>query len=773
MRTIYCYHFEEQNIDREANGKSPVFKIGDTSKVANTPEEAALMRISEQDGTSTYEKPSFDWAIEAPKDFRPEIEHVDKEFHKFLSKNGIYKVRDDKDREWFAFELGAEQAKCYCNEFLFGVHAPNSYNMRPHQKEACDKIVKSFSNGSDAFLLAAKMRFGKNFTFLNAVRQLGYKNVLVLTYRPAVFASLQEDIESHVLFADFEYTFFKDTRERLSLSEKKTNIVVCSAQLAGYTYNAIDYSSESESSFKLNKKNIKFLSKVKWDLIVTDECHYGANTQNFKSICDALKCNRILYISGTPFKTLSNFDEDDRYMFTYLDEQNTPNNTMAKLRQYGISMPQPLIDYYNKNEEIADYPRMAKIFAANDEGIFGEKCSYIAKQLLDAIITRDFKSFDKEIKHAFIMLNNKNACKACTNYINEVYGRTFVGIDCSNDVVDTDELKQIIGKSNKAGKGTVSFSCGRFREGTSIPEWNCIVMLNDGESPENYFQAMFRGQTPNKKEAKTDFYVIDYNPNRLLCMNHNMIHEIPVDKKDAKKVMHQSIAREWLKAAPIIIINDDAEQTHKEVKYSDIEKAFFSCGELIQNKFAASFVFNRNQYICVPQEGICYALDKNRQHVLNKDNAAIVTDNQTSGGKNKASYADEESKKPDNDTGKKEKSDKYTISELVNYAKEFSRYLSRYIVTYKCKTYRDIVKSFLENENNQQKIFNKIMWRAGVVSNKKIPSEIFKILIEGNVYNEVGFDNVISDLWVDVKAIQRAPSAKEKHIIESRWNLFD
>ena len=773
MRTIYCYHFEEQNIDREANGKSPIFKIGDTSKVANTPEEAALMRISEQDGTSTYEKPSFDWAIEVPRDFKSEIEHVDKEFHKFLSKKDIYKVRDDKDREWFAFELGAEQAKCYCNEFLFGVHAPNSYDMRPHQKEACNKIVKSFSNGSDAFLLAAKMRFGKNFTFLNAIKQLGYKNVLVLTYRPAVFASLQEDIENHISFADFEYISFKDTRERLSFAEGKTHIVSCSAQLAGYTYSAIDYSSESESSFKLNKKNIKFLSKVKWDLIVTDECHYGANTANFIAICKALMCDRVLYISGTPFKTLSNFDEDDRYMFTYLDEQKTPNNTMAKLHQYGICMQQDLIDYYNKNEEIADYPRMAKIFAASDEGVFGEKCSYIAKQLLDVIITRDFKSFGKEIKHAFIMLNNKNACKACANYINEVYGDTIVSIDCSNDVVDTDELKRIIGKSNKAGKGTVSFSCGRFREGTSIPEWNCVVMLNDGESPENYFQAMFRGQTPNKKEAKTDFYVIDYNPNRLLCMNHNMIHEIPVDRKEAKKITHQSIAREWLKAAPIIIINNDAEQTHKEVNYSDIEKAFFSCSELIRNKFAANFVFNRIQDIGVHQEGVCYTLDKNRQHVLNKDNAAVVTDNQTVGGKNKASYADEESKESDNGTDKKEKSNKYTITELVNYAKKLSQYLPRYIVAYKCKTYRDMVKSFLGNKNNQQEKLNEIMWLSGVVSDKKIPSEILNILINGNVYNEAGFDNVISELWVDVKAFQKATSAKEKHIIESRWNLFD
>ena len=77
-------------------------------------------------------------------------------------------------------------------------------------------------------------------------------------------------------------------------------------------------------------------------------------------------------------------------------------------------------------------------------------------------------------------------------------------------------------------------------------------MLHDGSSPERYFQSMFRGQTP--ADGKTDFYVIDYNPDRMLCMNHFMIDEIPTGKKSISNNTKQDNIREWLKASEIIDI---------------------------------------------------------------------------------------------------------------------------------------------------------------------------------------------------------------------------
>ena len=84
---------------------------------------------------------------------------------------------------------------------------------------------------------------------------------------------------------------------------------------------------------------------------------------------------------------------------------------------------------------------------------------------------------------------------------------------------------------------------------------------------------MFRGQTP--ADGKTDFYVIDYNPDRMLCMNHFMIDEIPTGKKSISNNTKQDNIREWLKASEIIVINNDSDQTQREILYKDIENVFF------------------------------------------------------------------------------------------------------------------------------------------------------------------------------------------------------
>ena len=47
-------------------------------------------------------------------------------------------------------------------------------------------------------------------------------------------------------------------------------------------------------------------------------------------------------------------------------------------------------------------------------------------------------------------------------------------------------------------------------------------MLDGGESAEEYLQAIFRAQTPNKREGKENCYVFDFNPSRLLSIFHDI-----------------------------------------------------------------------------------------------------------------------------------------------------------------------------------------------------------------------------------------------------------
>ena len=75
---------------------------------------------------------------------------------------------------------------------------------------------------------------------------------------------------------------------------------------------------------------------------------------------------------------------------------------------------------------------------------------------------------------------------------------------------------------------TITLSCGKLTTGVSVKPWTGIFMLRNSSSPETYFQAAFRVQTPwvimnpdsqspNKVEImKDECYVFDFAPNRAL-----------------------------------------------------------------------------------------------------------------------------------------------------------------------------------------------------------------------------------------------------------------
>src|SRR5581483_7221691 len=88
------------------------------------------------------------------------------------------------------------------------------FKMRPEQKAAVDKTAAYFvswrrdkSNGSKPphFLWNAKMRFGKTFAAYPLAKKMGWRNVLVLTFKPAVEAAWEDDLKCHVDFRDWQF----------------------------------------------------------------------------------------------------------------------------------------------------------------------------------------------------------------------------------------------------------------------------------------------------------------------------------------------------------------------------------------------------------------------------------------------------------------------------------------------------------------------------------------------------------------------------------------
>ena len=75
------------------------------------------------------------------------------------------------------------------------------------------------------------------------------------------------------------------------------------------------------------------------------------------------------------------------------------------------------------------------------------------------------------------------------------------------------------------GQKTITLSCGKLTTGVSVKPWTGILMLRNSSSPETYFQAAFRVQTPwtsrsddpNRDDIlKQECYVFDFAPDRAL-----------------------------------------------------------------------------------------------------------------------------------------------------------------------------------------------------------------------------------------------------------------
>ena len=98
--------------------------------------------------------------------------------------------------------MGGEWFRCSINDVRAAVLAVknhidnaenrvNSFTMRPEQQEAVDKTAAYFQSAYEEdstrypkFLWNCKMRFGKTFASYQLAKKMGFKRILILTFKP-------------------------------------------------------------------------------------------------------------------------------------------------------------------------------------------------------------------------------------------------------------------------------------------------------------------------------------------------------------------------------------------------------------------------------------------------------------------------------------------------------------------------------------------------------------------------------------------------------------
>ena len=274
-----------------------------------------------------------------------------------------------------------------------------------------------------------------------------------------------------------------------------------------------------------------------------------------------------LYLSGTPFKALATgeFIEEQIFNWTYTDEQRAkaafadqhhnqrnPYGSLPQMRLLTYQMPDELLavasggefDEFDLNAffEASGVGASAKFKHKGDvqkwlDIIRGGHTAH-STELLKAGSRPPFPYSDVRLlpylQHSFWFMPNVAACHAMANLLAEKQNTFWHGYEVivaagSSAGIGLEALppvRRAIGSGFKSQ--TITLSCGKLTTGVTVAQWSSILMLRNLKSPETYFQAAFRvqspwsiknpnGDNPNEEEIlKPVCFVFDFAPTRAL-----------------------------------------------------------------------------------------------------------------------------------------------------------------------------------------------------------------------------------------------------------------
>lgn len=274
-----------------------------------------------------------------------------------------------------------------------------------------------------------------------------------------------------------------------------------------------------------------------------------------------------LYLSGTPFKALATgeFIEEQIFNWTYTDEQEAkarwelehpgernPYGSLPEMRLLTYQMPDDILSVAVQGE--FDEFDLNAFFEATGEGdsarfvhesdvqkwldlIRGEH----APTQLDSLKAGSRPPFPYAdarllpyMQHSFWFLPSVASCFAMANMLcarHNTYWRSYdvvvaAGAKAGIGVAALPPVRAAIEDGHDTK--TITLSCGKLTTGVTVKQWSSILMLRNLTSPETYFQAAFRvqspwaitnpnGDNPNEEEIlKPVAFVFDFAPTRAL-----------------------------------------------------------------------------------------------------------------------------------------------------------------------------------------------------------------------------------------------------------------
>ncbi len=534
---------------------------------------------------------------------------TDHDVHRMLRINGV----KNPEGEWFRCKVAQVKGAIIAVRTgqLNEENRSLDFKMRPEQEAAVEMTAAYFAswrkergnrNKPPHFLWNAKMRFGKTFAAYQLAKKMGWRKVLVLTFKPAVQSAWEEDLKCHVDFKGWQ--FIKPGGLTYEQADKKRPFV-CFGSFQ-------DYLGRNPSTGGIKTKN-EWVHSTNWDCVILDEYHYGAWRENAKELFESedekerkfavgegiedfdedimpITTDGYLYLSGTPFRAIASgeFIEEQIFNWTYSDEQRAKRDWKGTGNPYA-ALPRMVLLTYQLPDAIREIAMQGE-FNEFDLNVFfsaeglGDQAKFKYKdevqKWLDLIRGAFMPTSVDNLKlgaqkppmpfsdarllgvlsHSFWFLPSVAACHAMRNLLAKKQNRFY------------HDYKVIVAAGSAAGIGvaalppvqeamddplttkTITLSCGKLTTGVTVKPWTGILMLRNSSSPETYFQAAFRvqspwtvrnpdGASPNEEQIiKEECYVFDFAPDRALRQIADYSCRLNVNEATPEKKVEEFIS---------------------------------------------------------------------------------------------------------------------------------------------------------------------------------------------------------------------------------------
>ncbi len=338
------------------------------------------------------------------------------------------------------------------------------------------------------------------------------------------------------------------------------------------------------------------------------------------------------------------------------------------------------------------------------------------------------------LNHTLWFLPNVAACHAMNNLLQQSQNKFYhdykvivcAGTEAGSGADALPPVQNAMGDNPLESK-TITLSCGKLTTGVTVKPWGGIFMLRNLKSPETYFQAAFRVQSPwevsldnaKKEIVKHDCYVFDFALDRALKQIADYSCRL-----DVKQGNPEQKVKEFINFLPVLAYDGSSMMQVEATQILDMAMAGTSA-TLLAKRWESALLVNVDnttlKRLLGNDEAMAALMSIEGFRSLNSDIETII--NKSEAVKKARNKQEKTTKKEDKELSKEEKEYKALRKQVQEKLIKFATRIPIFMYLSDCREacLKDVITQ-LESD-----LFKKVTG---------LTEKDFELLVSLNVFNE-------------------------------------